>query len=98
MSHDDRHNEYARRAREGLRHGGECPVHLKLYTVCGCKEGFEDPGLVMDCAECGKQCLREAFINAAGKVFPWCIECRRKKTGSKKPSNWRMSSSKYLET
>jgi len=91
-------NSYSERAREGLRHGGVCPVHLKRYEECGCKEGFEDPGPVMQCAECGKNCLREAFINATGKAYPWCVECRRKKTGARKPKARFITNDKFLET
>jgi len=96
--HDAQWNMRAKLAWDGLRHGGTCPIHLKPFTDCGCKEGFEDPGPVMTCAECGRQCHGSAFTNKEGKTFPWCIECRRKRVGKKKPTNWRMSQSKYLET
>lgn len=96
--HDAKWNAYAQRSIDGLRQGGICPLHLKRYQECGCKKGFEDPGPVMDCAECNKRCVREAFINASGKAFPWCIECRRKRMGVKRPVNRRLTQDKYLET
>lgn len=85
-------NEKARLSREGLPHGNLCPLHLLDRRDC-CPEMTEpvpakprpDQPTLIQCVECRGSFLPIAFRNASGKEFPWCLTCRRKKTG-KRPS------------